>query len=144
MFETNVFGVIAVTQAMPPRFAKRPREASSTCRAPLAEDERGPDEPPAPEVRSNAACPGFTATGLNNFQGTRTVQPAARETTFSVSVKKTRCDTFDFDTGAARRRHWRLPIASSRGCGRRGKMSRLKWILDSSLNCLSQLPWPRR
>ncbi|HEV3215560.1 MAG TPA: SDR family NAD(P)-dependent oxidoreductase [Vicinamibacterales bacterium] len=30
-------------------------------------------------IRVNAACPGFTATDLNNFQGTRTVQQAARE-----------------------------------------------------------------
>ena len=27
----------------------------------------------------NAACPGFTATELNNFEGTRTVQQAGRE-----------------------------------------------------------------
>jgi NAD(P)-dependent dehydrogenase (short-subunit alcohol dehydrogenase family) len=30
-------------------------------------------------IKVNAACPGFTATDLNNFQGTRTVQQAARE-----------------------------------------------------------------
>jgi hypothetical protein len=42
----DLFGVIAVTQAMLPL---------------------------------NAACPGFTATDLNNFQGTRTVQQGARE-----------------------------------------------------------------
>jgi len=27
----------------------------------------------------NAACPGFAATDLNNFEGTRTVQRGARE-----------------------------------------------------------------
>jgi hypothetical protein len=27
----------------------------------------------------NAACPGFTATDLHDFRGTRTVQQAARE-----------------------------------------------------------------
>jgi len=30
-------------------------------------------------IKVNAACPGFTATDLNNFQGTRTVEEAARE-----------------------------------------------------------------
>ena len=30
-------------------------------------------------IKVNAAAPGFTATDLNNFQGTRTVQQAARE-----------------------------------------------------------------
>ena len=30
-------------------------------------------------IKVNTACPGFTATDLNNFQGTRTVQQAARE-----------------------------------------------------------------
>jgi len=30
-------------------------------------------------IKVNAAYPGFTATDLNNFQGTRTVQQAARE-----------------------------------------------------------------
>jgi NAD(P)-dependent dehydrogenase (short-subunit alcohol dehydrogenase family) len=30
-------------------------------------------------IKVNAACPGFTATGLNNFQGTRTVEQGAGE-----------------------------------------------------------------
>src|SRR5215469_6984207 len=30
-------------------------------------------------IKVNAACPGFTSTDLNNFQGTRTVEQAARE-----------------------------------------------------------------
>ena len=30
-------------------------------------------------IKVNAACPGFTGTDLNNFQGRRTVQQAARE-----------------------------------------------------------------
>jgi NAD(P)-dependent dehydrogenase (short-subunit alcohol dehydrogenase family) len=30
-------------------------------------------------IKVNAACSGVTATDLNNFQGTRTVQQAARE-----------------------------------------------------------------
>lgn len=33
----------------------------------------------ATRIRVNAACPGFTATEFTNFQGTRTVQQAARE-----------------------------------------------------------------
>jgi NAD(P)-dependent dehydrogenase (short-subunit alcohol dehydrogenase family) len=30
-------------------------------------------------IKVNAACPGFTATDLNNFEGTRTVEQGARE-----------------------------------------------------------------
>jgi NAD(P)-dependent dehydrogenase (short-subunit alcohol dehydrogenase family) len=30
-------------------------------------------------IKVNGACPGFTATDLNSFQGTRTAQQAARE-----------------------------------------------------------------
>src|SRR5262249_60530824 len=30
-------------------------------------------------IKVNAACPGFTATDLNNFAGTRTVEHGARE-----------------------------------------------------------------
>ena len=30
-------------------------------------------------IKINAACPGFTATDVNNFEGTRTVQQAAGE-----------------------------------------------------------------
>jgi NAD(P)-dependent dehydrogenase (short-subunit alcohol dehydrogenase family) len=30
-------------------------------------------------IKVNSACPGFTATDLNNFQGTRSVEQAARE-----------------------------------------------------------------
>jgi NAD(P)-dependent dehydrogenase (short-subunit alcohol dehydrogenase family) len=30
-------------------------------------------------IKVNAACPGFTATDLNNFQGTRTVKQGARK-----------------------------------------------------------------
>jgi NAD(P)-dependent dehydrogenase (short-subunit alcohol dehydrogenase family) len=30
-------------------------------------------------IKVNAACPGFTSTNLNNFEGTRTVEQAARE-----------------------------------------------------------------
>lgn len=30
-------------------------------------------------IKVNAACPGFTSTNLNNYEGTRTVEYAARE-----------------------------------------------------------------
>lgn len=30
-------------------------------------------------IKVNAVCPGYTSTDLNNFQGTRTVEEAARE-----------------------------------------------------------------
>jgi NAD(P)-dependent dehydrogenase (short-subunit alcohol dehydrogenase family) len=30
-------------------------------------------------IKVNAACPGFTATDLNNFAGTQTVEETARE-----------------------------------------------------------------
>jgi NAD(P)-dependent dehydrogenase (short-subunit alcohol dehydrogenase family) len=30
-------------------------------------------------IKVNAGCPGFTATDLNNFEGTRSVEQAARE-----------------------------------------------------------------
>ena len=33
----------------------------------------------ATRIKVNAACPGFTATDLNRFRGTRTVEQAARE-----------------------------------------------------------------
>ena len=38
---------------------------------------RGPDF--STGINVNAACPGFTATDLKNFRGTRTVQQGARE-----------------------------------------------------------------
>jgi len=108
VFETNVFGVIAVTQAMLPL----PREApagrivnvSSTAGSlTWNSDPTNPHrsmfgvgyspsktalnaitlafalELEPTRIKVNAACPGFTATDLNNFQGTRTVQQAARE-----------------------------------------------------------------
>ncbi len=107
VFETNVFGVIAVTQAMLPLLREAPAgrivlTASSGGSLTLNSD-------PANEHRSmfgtysvsksashavmlgfalalestgikvNAACPGFTSTALNNFNGTRSVEEGARE-----------------------------------------------------------------
>lgn len=108
VFETNVFGVIAVTQAMLPLLRAAPAArivnissgtGSLTRNADPANPRRGmfgaayaPSktalnaitlafavelEPTG--IKVNAAAPGFTATDLNNFEGTRTVEQAARE-----------------------------------------------------------------
>lgn len=108
VFETNVFGVIAVTQAMLPLLREAPAarivnvssgSGSLTMNADPDNPRRamfgavyGPSktalnaitlafavelEPTG--IKVNAAAPGFTATDLNNFAGTRTVQQAARE-----------------------------------------------------------------
>jgi NAD(P)-dependent dehydrogenase (short-subunit alcohol dehydrogenase family) len=108
IYDTNVFGVIAVTQAMLPLLRK-----SSAARivnvssgvgsltrtlGPGGEHLRalfgmysasktalnavtvGMALDLAPEgIKVNAACPGYTKTALNNFQGTRTVEEGARE-----------------------------------------------------------------
>jgi NAD(P)-dependent dehydrogenase (short-subunit alcohol dehydrogenase family) len=107
IFETNVFGVIAVTQAMLPllREASAARivnvsssTASLTRNSDPANTRRamfGPyswsktalsaitiafaSDLESAGIKVNAACPGFTATDLNNFEGTRTVQQAAGE-----------------------------------------------------------------
>ncbi|MGH2860725.1 MAG: SDR family NAD(P)-dependent oxidoreductase [Solirubrobacteraceae bacterium] len=107
VFETNVFGVIAVTQAMLPLL----REARVGCivnvssgqgSLTLNSDPTNPRrgmfgtyslskaalnavtvafaaDPGSVGIKVNSANPGFTATDLNNFEGTRTVQQAARE-----------------------------------------------------------------
>jgi NAD(P)-dependent dehydrogenase (short-subunit alcohol dehydrogenase family) len=108
VFETNVFAVIAVTQAMLPLLREAPaarivnvssRAGSLTTNANPSYPNRGAFGavyPPSKTalnaitlafalelestpIKVNAACPGFTATDLNNFAGTRTVQQAARE-----------------------------------------------------------------
>jgi NAD(P)-dependent dehydrogenase (short-subunit alcohol dehydrogenase family) len=107
VFETNVFGVIAVTQAMLPLLREAPAArivnvSSSVGSLALNSDPKihlrsmygtyslsktalnGVTIAFAADLESagikvNAACPGFTATDLNNFQGTRPVQQAARE-----------------------------------------------------------------
>ena len=108
VFETNVFGVIAVTQAM----LSLLREASagrivnlgsSSGSLTLNSDPSFPHrhvfgaayspsktalhaitlafaiELEPTNIKVNIACPGFTGTDLNNFAGTRSVQEAARE-----------------------------------------------------------------
>jgi NAD(P)-dependent dehydrogenase (short-subunit alcohol dehydrogenase family) len=107
VFETNVFGVIAVTQAMLPLLRKAPAArivnvSSSSGSLTLNSDPANPhramygtyscsktalnaitvafaSDLESAGIKVNAACPGFTATDLNNFEGTRTVQQAARE-----------------------------------------------------------------
>jgi NAD(P)-dependent dehydrogenase (short-subunit alcohol dehydrogenase family) len=108
VFETNVFGVIAVTQAMLPLLLEAPAGrivnvssavGSLTMNAEPTNPYRAVSgvgyspsktalnaitlafalELEATRIKVNAACPGFTATDLNNFAGTRTVEQAARE-----------------------------------------------------------------
>lgn len=107
VFETNVFGVIAVTQAMLPLLRESPAgrivlTASSGGSLTLNSN---PDNPhrtmfgnysvskaaahavmlafaiplEGTNIKVNAACPGFTSTALNNFRGTRSLQEGARE-----------------------------------------------------------------
>ena len=106
VFETNVFGVIAVTQAMLPLLREAPAgrivnvssevgsltlqsDASSPYR--FASVSYAPSktalnaitvafaiELASTRIKVSSVCPGFTATDLNQFRGTRTVEQAAR------------------------------------------------------------------
>lgn len=107
VFETNVFGVIAVTQAMLPLLREAPAarivnvssgSGSLTLNADPSNSHRemfgavySPSktalnaitlgfaiELESTGIKVNAVCPGFTATHLNNFEGTGTVEQAAR------------------------------------------------------------------
>ena len=105
--ETNVLGVIAVTQAMLPLLREAPAArivnvSSSAGSLTLNSNPTNPhrsmfgtyswsktalnaitvafaSDLESDGIKVNAACPGLTSTALNNFRGTRTVQPAARE-----------------------------------------------------------------
>lgn len=108
IFETNVFGVIATIQAMLPLLREAPAarivNVSSTVGSlTLQSDPTSPvraiqsvsyapsktalnaitvafaNELQATRIKVNAMCPGFTATDLNNFRGTRSVEEAAPE-----------------------------------------------------------------
>lgn len=107
VFETNVFGLIAVTQAMLPllRAAPAGRIVNVTSGAGSLTGHADPDNPSrakfvnysvskaaanavtlafaieleAAGIKVNAVCPGFTATNLNNFEGTQTVAEGARQ-----------------------------------------------------------------
>jgi NAD(P)-dependent dehydrogenase (short-subunit alcohol dehydrogenase family) len=107
VFETNVFGVIAVTQAMLPllREARAGRIVNVSSEVGSLTQLTDPknayrsiksvsygasktalnaltvafaNELEGTRIKVNAACPGFTATDLNQFRGTRTVEQAAR------------------------------------------------------------------
>ncbi|WP_437494188.1 SDR family NAD(P)-dependent oxidoreductase [Sorangium sp. So ce1014] len=108
VFETNVFGVLAVTQAMLPLLREAPaaRIVNVSSGAGSLTSNANPANPiremfgvvytasktalnaitlsfaielEKTNIKVNAACPGFTATALNNFEGTQTVEQAARE-----------------------------------------------------------------
>lgn len=108
IFETNVFGVIAVIQAMLPLLRESPAgrivNVSSTVGSlTLQSDPSSPvraiqsvsyvpsktalnavtvafaNELCDTNIKVNVACPGFTATELNNFRGDRSVEEGARE-----------------------------------------------------------------
>jgi NAD(P)-dependent dehydrogenase (short-subunit alcohol dehydrogenase family) len=107
VFDTNVFGVIAVTQAMLPLLKEAPTArivnvASSGGSLTLNSDPTNPHRSmfgtysaskaaanavtvafaadlETAGITVNAACPGFTGTDLNFFRGTRTVEQAAHE-----------------------------------------------------------------
>jgi NAD(P)-dependent dehydrogenase (short-subunit alcohol dehydrogenase family) len=108
VFETNVFGVIAVTQAMLPLLREAPagrivNVSSEVGSLTMQSDPSYPyrsihsisyvpsktalnavtvafaKELETTRIKVNAACPGYTATDLNHFRGTRTVEQGARE-----------------------------------------------------------------
>jgi NAD(P)-dependent dehydrogenase (short-subunit alcohol dehydrogenase family) len=107
VFETNFFGVIAVTQAMLPLLREAPAArivnvASSGGSLTLNSDPANPHRSmfgsysmsksalnaitvafaadlEVDGIKVNSACPGFTSTDLNAFRGTRSVEQAARE-----------------------------------------------------------------
>jgi len=107
VFETNVFGIIAVTQAMLPFLREAPMArvvnvTSTGGSLTLNADPTGEHrerlgiysvskaaanavtiafaaELEAAGIKVNAVCPGFTATDLNEFRGIRTVEQGASE-----------------------------------------------------------------
>lgn len=107
VFETNVFGVIAVTQAVLPLLREAPAgrivitgssggslalnsDPSNAHRAMFGNYSVSKTASHAvmlafalalehTNIKVNAACPGFTSTALNNFNGTRSLEEGARE-----------------------------------------------------------------
>lgn len=107
VFETNVFGVIALTQAMLPLLHQSPagRIVNIGSSGGSLTWNSNPDNPhramfgtysssksalhaitlafafalESTPIKVNIACPGFTSTALNNFAGTRSVEEGARE-----------------------------------------------------------------
>lgn len=107
VFETNVFGALAVTQAMLPLLRESPagrivNVASAAGSLTIAADPKNPFrgmfnavyspskvalnamtlalaiELEGTSIKVNSMCPGFTKTALNNFEGTRSVEQGAR------------------------------------------------------------------
>lgn len=108
IFETNVFGVVAVTQAMLPLLREAPAgrivNLGSSAGSLTLNSDPGfeyrrvfglayspsktalhavtlafANELEKTRIKVNVACPGYTATDLNSFRGTRTVEQGARE-----------------------------------------------------------------
>ncbi len=108
IFETNVFGVIAVTQAMLPLLREAPAGRIVNVSSGLGSlagvaDKTNPyrsvggasyapsksalnaitlafaNELEHTNIKVNSACPGYTATDLNDHKGTRTTEEGARE-----------------------------------------------------------------
>jgi NAD(P)-dependent dehydrogenase (short-subunit alcohol dehydrogenase family) len=108
VFETNVFGVIAITPGMLPLLREAPARrivnvSSGAGSLTLNSDPTNPHRKmfgatyspskaalnaitlvfaldlKSTRIKVNAACPAFTSTDPNNFEGTRTVQQAAGE-----------------------------------------------------------------
>jgi NAD(P)-dependent dehydrogenase (short-subunit alcohol dehydrogenase family) len=128
VFETNVFGVIAVTQAMLPLLREAPvgrivNVSSSSGSLTLNADPKNPHRSmfgvtysasktalnaitlsfaadlESTGIKVNAACPGFTSTDLNNFEGTRTVEQAARRARASRARRRERSDGHVLERG---------------------------------------------
>jgi NAD(P)-dependent dehydrogenase (short-subunit alcohol dehydrogenase family) len=108
VFETNVFGVLAVTQAMLPLLREAPSGRIVNVSSGVGSLTRtsAPNYPyrsifgptyaasktalnamtvamaidlEGTKIKVNAACPGYTKTNLNNYSGTHTVEEGARE-----------------------------------------------------------------
>jgi NAD(P)-dependent dehydrogenase (short-subunit alcohol dehydrogenase family) len=108
VFETNVFGVVAVTQAMLPLLRESPAARIVNVSSGVGSLTRNSDpaypyrpifgpvypasktalnavtlamaiELESTGIKVNAACPGYTKTNLNNYAGTQTVEEGARE-----------------------------------------------------------------
>ncbi len=108
VWDTNVFGVLAVTQAMLPLLREAPAARIVNVSSGVGSLTRNSDpayayrsifgpvypasktalnaitlamaiELDSTGIKVNAACPGYTKTNLNNYTGTRTVEEGARE-----------------------------------------------------------------
>jgi NAD(P)-dependent dehydrogenase (short-subunit alcohol dehydrogenase family) len=107
VYETNVFGVIAMTQAMLPLLREAPAGRVVNVSSGLGSLASSADPAGAyramfgvyamsktalnavtlafaidlekTRIKVNSVCPGYTATDLNNFEGTQTVEEAAAE-----------------------------------------------------------------